>query len=60
MREIIEVNGVRYDAITGQKIEISNKSAASSAQDMHNNLQEEREIPALFYLNISIVTDRGS
>ena len=48
MREIIEVNGVRYDAITGQKIEISNKSAASSAQDMHNNLQHSSTLNRKF------------
>ena len=48
MREIIEVNGVRYDAITGQKIDILNKPTASSAQDIHNNLQHSSTLNRKF------------
>lgn len=48
MREIIEVNGIKYDAITGQKIEISNKQAAYSAQNIHDNLQHSSTLSRKF------------
>ena len=48
MREIIEVNGIKYDAITGQKIEILNKQAAYSAQNIHDNLQHSSTLSRKF------------
>jgi hypothetical protein len=51
VREIIEVNGVKYDAITGQRIEgqaTKNEKANYLSEDIHSNLQRSSTLNRKF------------